>query len=104
MNDSIGLRRVLIALSVLVTVALPAIPARAAQGSPLSLPALDASTRKDALHALDLGLKWLEAKQDSTGYWSMAQFPALTALAVSAILRDPRREAGAPPPAAARGL
>lgn len=43
------------------------------------------SLRNEAQHALDKGLVWLNRNQDSNGYWSTPDHPAITALALSAI-------------------
>jgi squalene-hopene/tetraprenyl-beta-curcumene cyclase len=63
---------------------------------------LDTSTLKDALHSLDVGLRWLEAQQREDGSWSLAQYPALTALPVMSYCMDPRRDASTALPAPAR--
>lgn len=66
---------------------------------------LDPSLTKDAVHAVRLGVQWLEAHQQEGGYWSNASFPAMTALAVSAILNSPDIvAAGAVPESASRGV
>lgn len=66
---------------------------------------LDVSLRKEGLHALDLGIRWLESQQSDDGSWSQPTFPALTALAVMAMCRDPRRDLQGPLPASAqRGI
>lgn len=66
---------------------------------------IDRSTLQEALHALDIGIQWLELQQSEEGYWSLKEFPALTALAVAAICRDPRRSAEMPlPQSAQRGI
>ena len=66
---------------------------------------IDESLLKDALHALGLGVQWLERHQQDNGCWSSPSFPAMTALAVSAIHHSPqvlaRRE---PPVSVLRGL
>lgn len=66
---------------------------------------LDSSLTKDAVHAIRIGVAWLEAQQQETGCWSSPEYPASTALAVSAILRSPGAiAAGACPASASRGL
>jgi len=62
------------------------------------------SVRKDALHAIHRGVQWLERSQQETGCWSDASFPAVTALAVSAILRSPAATGGAHEESVRRGL
>jgi squalene-hopene/tetraprenyl-beta-curcumene cyclase len=49
----------------------------------------DVSFRKEVQHAIDLGLQWLQANQNSNGWWSTADHPALTALALSAFMGEP---------------
>jgi len=53
---------------------------------------LHPSTRKDVLRAIDLGLRWLKEQQQPDGHWSLAQFPAITALAARAYLEAPGRD------------
>jgi squalene-hopene/tetraprenyl-beta-curcumene cyclase len=65
-------------------------------------PGLDLSTFKETVHSLDLGIRWLEDQQNADGSWSLAQHPALTALAVTAICRDPRLSAADPVPTSAQ--
>jgi squalene-hopene/tetraprenyl-beta-curcumene cyclase len=67
--------------------------------SPVSL---DPSTLKDGLHSLDLGLRWLSIQQHPDGSWSLAQYPALTGLAVACYCLDPRRAPADPLPEAAQ--
>ncbi len=45
------------------------------------------SLQREALAAVDRGIAWLIAKQDPAGYWSNAEFPALTALPLWALLK-----------------
>jgi len=49
----------------------------------------DESLRREALHAVRLGVQWLEQSQQENGCWSSPAYPAVTALAVSAILNSP---------------
>jgi len=55
---------------------------------------LPLTSKKDALRSLDMGLRWLAAQQAEDGHWSLDQYPAITALAVWAFLRDPARKPG----------
>ncbi len=52
----------------------------------------DLSLRLEVEHAIDRGLKWLREKQAEDGSWSEANYPALTALPLSAMLLDPSRD------------
>ncbi len=64
------------------------------------LPASDISFRNEVQHAIDKGLTWLDASQNTNGYWSTADQPAVTALALSAFTGNPSDDAKARPPAA----
>ena len=48
---------------------------------------IDLSTKKEAEHAIEFGLKWLEQNQMPNGSWS--NYPALTGLGVTAFLKSP---------------
>lgn len=65
---------------------------------------LHPSLEKDALRAVDLGLRWLEQRQQPDGHWSLAQFPALTALVIQGYLNDPARQPMEVAPHVGRGL
>jgi squalene-hopene/tetraprenyl-beta-curcumene cyclase len=63
------------------TVAMPA------EQSPPKLelrPAQNVSLRNEVQHAIEKGLHWLEKNQDTNGFWSTADHPAITALALTA--------------------
>ena len=63
------------------------------------------SVKKEVLHAIGKGVRWLEKQQEKNGVWGEEDYPALTAMAVSAILNDPGRDpAGKPSPAVEKGL
>lgn len=51
--------------------------------------ALGESLTKDAIHAIQIGVEWLEKSQQDDGCWSSPAFPAVTALAASAVLNSP---------------
>lgn len=51
------------------------------------------SLRREAQAAIERGLKWLSAQQNEAGYWSNAEYPALTALPVWAYARAGRAQA-----------
>jgi len=65
---------------------------------------LDLSTKKDVLRSIDLGLRWLEEQQNEDGHWSLAQYPAITALVVRAHLDRPGRQPGDISPYVRKGL
>ena len=55
--------------------------------SPTSLArAADESLRQEVQLAIDRGLAYLKSQQNSNGGWSLAEHPALTALALSAFM------------------
>ena len=60
----------------------------------------DISLRNEVEHAIDQGLAWLSGQQKPEGFWSNPDFPALTALALTAYQGDPtiktRSPAGRP--------
>ncbi len=49
----------------------------------------DASFRHELEHSIDLGLAWLRANQNTNGWWSTPDDPAVTALALAAVLAEP---------------
>ena len=49
----------------------------------------DISFRNEVQHAIEKGLSWLEASQNPKGFWSTADQPAVTALALTAYMGDP---------------
>lgn len=59
---------------------------------PAVSPALadDLSFRNEIQRAIDRGLDWLEKNQNTNGYWSTPDAPAVTALALMAFKGDPR--------------
>jgi len=66
---------------------------------------LGESLLREGLHAMDIGVEWLEQSQQENGCWSSPSFPAVTALAVSAILNSPAVLAGGDhPESVSRGL
>ena len=46
----------------------------------------NASLRHEARHAVEKGRGWLEARQNTNGWWSSPDHPALTALVVTALM------------------
>lgn len=57
--------------------------------SPAPVPLADVSFRNEVQRAIDRGLAWLQANQNSNGWWSSPDHPALTALALLAFKADP---------------
>ena len=71
---------------------------------PLAPRKLDASFAHEVQASIDRGLAWLQANQNSNGWWSAADPPAITALALTAFKGEPRgRYLTAEPPWLARG-
>ncbi len=58
-----------------------------APNRPLALPG-NQSFRNEIAHSLDRGLAWLQANQNSNGWWSTPDQPAVTALALTAFKGD----------------
>ena len=64
----------------------------AASPTPAATPAgHDESLRREVQHAIDRGLAWLKTRQAPGGNWSNADYPALTALVMTAHFGDPSR-------------
>ncbi len=51
--------------------------------------ASDQSLKFEVKHAIERGLDWLEKAQQSDGYWSQAEYPALTGLVLIAFMGEP---------------
>jgi len=74
---------------VILSALLPgAAPRAAAQPASVVLQP-DISFRNEVQLAIDHGLLWLQTSQNSNGWWSTPEHPALTALAVSAFMGNP---------------
>src|ERR1051325_1292479 len=50
------------------------------------------SLKHEIKNAIDKGISWLEKNQQSGGYWSTADHPSITALALTAIKGGPENE------------
>jgi squalene-hopene/tetraprenyl-beta-curcumene cyclase len=88
----------------LLTALLPVAAPHAAAQSAVALPQPDISFRNEVQIAIDHGLLWLQANQNSNGWWSTPEHPALTGLAVSAFMGNPSAHAaGRAPETVARG-
>ena len=59
------------------------------------LRAEDVSLKLEVQHSIDRGLAWLKAQRQKEGFWSESNYPALTALPLSAMLLDPSRDRSA---------
>ncbi len=64
-------------------------PAPAVEASKSSALITDQSIRNEVQHAIDRGLAWLQANQNSNGWWSTPDQPAVTALALMACKGEP---------------
>ncbi len=86
-------------LPTLVAASLALLPSTATEGPALA--PQDTSLRLESTAAARRGLAWLRDQQKPEGFWSNADFPALTALAITSLLRH-----GATPddPAVRKGL
>ena len=51
-------------------------------------PPSNVSFKQEIQHAIDRGLEWLRKNQNTNGYWSSADTPAVTALALVAFKGD----------------
>jgi len=61
--------------------------ASAQQAAPSSTPfPSNISLRHEVRHAIEKGSAWLESKQEAGNYWSSPEYPALTALVLTALL------------------
>ena len=67
--------------------------AQAASPGSVPLPAGDQSYRNELQHAIDRGSSWLASNQNSNGWWSTPDQPAVTALALLALRADPSTRA-----------
>jgi len=67
-------------------------------------PASDVSLRNEVKRAIDKGWAWLAKNQDTNGFWSTADHPAMTALALSAYRSQPdSRDSKTDPEAVKKG-
>jgi squalene-hopene/tetraprenyl-beta-curcumene cyclase len=56
----------------------------------------DVSLRHEARHAIEIGCAWLESQQNTNGYWSSPEHPALTALVLTALVGPSPAKASSP--------
>lgn len=61
-------------------------------------PAKDRSLQLEIEHAIDKGLYALQSKQNPAGYWSTPETPGLTALVLTALVKEPTGSVKADPP------
>jgi squalene-hopene/tetraprenyl-beta-curcumene cyclase len=85
-------------LAIVTTIGLQGAEQSVAPNRPLAL-ASDQSFRNEIEHALSRGLGWLQASQNSNGWWSTPDQPAITALALTAFKGDPKNRYQAAEPA-----
>ena len=57
--------------------------------SKAALEKTDISFRNEVQHAIDKGLSWLDTNQNTNGFWSTSDHPAVTALALTAFMGEP---------------
>lgn len=74
-------------LTVMFTLPAIAVPAEVYVGEPAT--EKDLSLKQEVRHAIEKGLKWLKDSQDPKGYWSQPEYPALSALALTAFMEEP---------------
>lgn len=84
--------------TVIVALALSSFSARADQVKVLP-PQDNQSLRHEIQHAIDRGLAWLTANQNSNAWWQTADHPAVTGMALMAFSGDPMDRYRAKPPA-----
>lgn len=58
----------------------------------------DLSLKSEVQHAIEKGLRWLSTQQSPNGYWSQPDHPALSALVLTAFMREPSCRVKAKPP------
>ena len=84
--------RLLLSICALACLAVPVLsaqPERPGISPPVRV--TDVSFRHELQRAIDRGLLWLQAHQETNGYWSTADQPAITALALMAFQGEPGR-------------
>ncbi len=50
----------------------------------------DISLKNEVIHSIEKGLQWLKDKQDPKGFWSQPEYPALSALVLTAYMGEPK--------------
>ena len=104
-----GGRRLARIIRLVRTAALLMATAFAAKGQQINLPlgslnpATNTSVRNEVRHAIDKGLAWLEQNQNTNGFWSTPDHPAMTALVLDAFVLRPGRETKSEPAAVQKG-
>ena len=79
-----------LAVAVQLAFGLPTFAAEPARPKPVTLPVTtDLSLRNEVQRAIDRGLASLQANQNPAGFWSTADHPAITALALTAFQGEP---------------
>jgi squalene-hopene/tetraprenyl-beta-curcumene cyclase len=79
-----------LAIAACWVIALSVAPGAEPKSSPaLHLAVRDISFRQEVQRAIDRGLAWLQTQQNSNGWWSTPDHPAITALALTAFHGEP---------------
>ncbi len=65
------------------------LPVVTKSGESRSVVNMNVSLKNEVQYAIEKGLRWLEAQQDSKGFWSQPIHPALTALVLTAYMGEP---------------
>jgi squalene-hopene/tetraprenyl-beta-curcumene cyclase len=96
---------IIFALALVVCLVPSAFAAEAPKRSPIPVPfAQDESLRHEVQRAIDRGLAWLLTNQNSNGWWTTPDHPAVTALPLVALNGEPSgKYLKTPPPQIQRG-
>lgn len=97
--------RLTISLALAASLASAALAADAPKRAPVPVPSgHDESLRHEVQRAIDRGVAWLLANQNSNGWWTTPDHPAITALALVALNGEPSgKHLKQPTPAIQRG-
>src|SRR5829696_2392506 len=78
----------------LIAIAIASMHTIAAENPPRPIIVSDQSFKNEVQRAIDRGLDWLKADQNTNGWWSTPDHPALTALPIMAVKGDPSKRLG----------
>ena len=56
---------------------------------PMAVAPANLSLKNEVQHAIDKGIHWLKTQQNTNGAWSSEDYPAITALVLTACMGDP---------------